>query len=212
MYFLHFWILRNITESQKEIMTIESELVFLKQQLNPHFLLNVMNNLYGESLAVPESVPDRILNVSDLLRYQIEATKKDIVPLEEEIAFIKKYIAYYTFSNERLTIEQTYLGNFDRIKIPPLFFLPLMENAVKFSGETSRPYIHLSLNVSDRDLTFSMQNNFLAEGSRTKGTGIGIGNLKRRLEVYGINHKLTCERDSSEFKIQLKLWELPTVA
>ena len=85
MYFLHLWILRNIAESQKEIMTIESELTFLKQQLNPHFLLNVMNNLYGESLALPESVPDRILNVSDLLRYQIEATKRDVVPLEEEI-------------------------------------------------------------------------------------------------------------------------------
>ena len=212
MYFLHLWILRNITESQKEIMTIESELTFLKQQLNPHFLLNVMNNLYGESLALPESVPDRILNVSDLLRYQIEATKRDVVPLEEEIEFIKKYIAYYTFSNERLEIEQTYNGNSDGITIPPLFFLPLVENAVKFSGETAKPYIHLNLTISGRDLSFSMQNNFLIEGSRTNGTGIGIDNLKRRLEVYGISHNLSCEKDDAQFQIQLNLWELPTVA
>jgi|SRR6218665_61586 len=212
LYFLHLWILRNIAESQKERLNIESELSFLKQQLNPHFLLNAMNNLYGESLAEPEKVPERILNLSDLLRYQIEATKKDVVPLQDEIEFIQKYIDYSTFKNERLVVEQKYSGKTEGIVIPPLFFLPLVENAVKFSGEMTEPFIHLDFEIKGLNLSFSLQNNYLEEGSRIKGTGIGIENLKRRLEVQGIRHKLECEAKAELFNIKLDLWELPTAA
>lgn len=212
LYLLHVGILRKIAESQKERMNIESELSFLKQQLNPHFLLNAMNNLYGESLAEPEKVPERILNLSDLLRYQIEATKKDVVPLQDEIEFIKKYIDYSTFRNERLVVEQKYIGETDGIVIPPLFFLPLVENAVKFSGEMPIPFIHLDFEIKGLNLSFSLQNNYLTEGSGIKGTGIGIENLKRRLEVQGIPHKLQCEAQGELFNTKLDLWELPTVA
>jgi hypothetical protein len=211
-YFLHLWILRSIAESQKEKMNIESELSFLKQQLNPHFLLNAMNNLYGESLAEPERVPERILNLSDLLRYQIEATKKDLVPLQEEIEFVAKYIEYSTFRNERLIVKQKYSGRTERIAIPPLFFLPLVENAIKFSEEMTEPFINLDFEIKGRDLSFSIQNNFLVCGSRAKGTGIGIENLKRRLEVDGIRHKLHYENKGKVFNIKLDLWDLPTVA
>lgn len=212
LYFLHVGILRKIAESQKERLNIESELSFLKQQLNPHFLLNAMNNLYGESLAEPEKVPERILNLSDLLRYQIEATKKDVVPLQDEIEFIQKYIDYSTFKNECLVVEQKYSGKTEGIVIPPLFFLPLVENAVKFSGEMAEPFIHLDFEIKGLNLSFSLQNNFLTEGSRIKGTGIGIENLKRRLEVQGIRHKLECEAKGELFNIKLDLWELPTAA
>jgi len=210
LYFIHLWILRNISESQKARINFESELSFLKQQLNPHFLLNAMNNLYGESLAEPESVPDRILNLSDLLRYQIEATKKDLVPLQDEMDFIKKYIAYCTFSNDRLNVKQAFTGNTVGIEIPPLFFLPLVENAVKFSAESTNPYINLNFNFNSRNLLFSMENNFLEEGSRLNGTGIGLGNLKRRLEVYGLKHELSYGRQNDIFTIKLQLWQLPS--
>lgn len=211
-YFLHLWILRNISESRKERLNIESELSFLKQQLNPHFLLNAMNNLYGESLSEPESVPDRILNLSDLLRYQIEATKKNLVPLQDEMDFVKRYIAYCTFSNERLEVTQQYLGKTDGIEIPPLFFLPLVENAIKFSRETAYPKINFQFKVSGKNLSFSMENNFLESGSRLSGTGIGLENLERRLEVYGLKHELAYGKQADLFTIKLQLWELYTVA
>ncbi len=146
-YFLHIVITKKVSQTDKDIINFKSELSFLKQQLNPHFLLNAMNNLYGESLSDPDKVPDRILNLSDMLRYQIEATKKDFVFLNEEIDFIKKYLEYYTFRNERLVITQNYKGIFDEIEIPPLFFLPLVENAIKFSGETESPFITVDLKV-----------------------------------------------------------------
>lgn len=209
-YFLHMIIMKKVSQTNKDIINFKSELSFLKQQLNPHFLLNAMNNLYGESLSEPEKLPDRILNLSDLLRYQIEATKKDFVFVAEEIDFIKKYIEYYTFRNERLGITQNYEGSFDNIEIPPLFFLPLVENAVKFSAETTEPFITIDLKVDHQNLFFTLKNNYPETGSRLSSTGIGIENLKRRLEVYGLKHELTCKKEANIFSVTLNLWHLPT--
>jgi len=209
-YFIHVVITKKITDADKDIMNFKSELSFLKQQLNPHFLLNAMNNLYGESLSDPDKLPDRILNLSDMLRYQIEATKKDYVFLEEEIAFIKKYIEYYTFQNERLVVTQHFDGDYDSIDIPPLFFLPLVENAVKFSAETPKPFINIDLKVKCNQLSFTLKNNYLESGSRLSSTGIGIENLKRRLEVYGLRHELNCKKEKNIFIVKLKIWHLPT--
>lgn len=212
IYFLHLWIVQKISQSNRDLINYESELSFLKQQLNPHFLLNAMNNLYGESLVAPERLPDRILNLSDMLRYQIEATKKDFVLLVEEVEFIKKYIDYYAFRNERLSVTQNDEGYFEGIEIPPLFFLPLVENAIKFSGETVAPYIILDVSFKSGTLSFSIKNNFLIAGSRLSSTGIGIENLKRRLEVYGLKHELKCVKENELFSIKLKIWDLPTAA
>ncbi|KOP38175.1 sensor histidine kinase [Flavobacterium sp. WLB] len=209
-YFIHVVITKKIMDADKDIMNFKSELSFLKQQLNPHFLLNAMNNLYGEALSEPDKVPDRILNLSDLLRYQIEATKKDYVLVAEEIAFVKKYIEYYSFRNDRLNITQNFEGDFDEIEIPPLFFLPLVENAVKFSAETPMPFIELDLKVKSRNLTFTIKNNYLESGSRLSGTRIGIENLKRRLEVYRLRHNLSCEKEKNMFVVKLSIWHLPT--
>lgn len=211
MYFLHIWILKNISEGRRELSNAESELSFLKQQLNPHFLLNAMNTLYGESLAAPENLPNRILNLSDMLRYQIEATKKNFVPLHEEIAFIKRYIEYYSFRNDRLQVKQHYKGTFENLEVPPLLFLPLVENAIKFSGETAFPEVNLELTVSGDALSFSINNNFLSEGSRLDGTGIGIQNLERRLMAYNFKHELVYEKKKDSFNILLKIWDQSTV-
>ncbi|MEO6174563.1 MAG: histidine kinase [Flavobacterium circumlabens] len=209
-YLLHVGIMKKISQTDKDIMNFKSELSFLKQQLNPHFLLNAMNNLYGESLSDPDKVPDRILNLSDMLRYQIEATKKDYVFLNEEIDFIKKYVEYYTFRNERLVITQNFEGAVDSIDIPPLFFLPLVENAVKFSAEMPEPFIHIDLKVKCQNLSFTIKNNYLDSGSRLSSTGIGIENLKRRLEVYGLKHELSCKKEKNTFIVKLNIWHLPT--
>lgn len=98
--------------------------------------------------------------------------------MQEEIAFIKKYIEYYTFRNERLSVKQNIEGVHDQIEIPPLFFLPLVENAVKFSAETAEPFINLDLKVQCRSVCFTLKNNCLDTESRLSSTGIGIENLK----------------------------------
>lgn len=212
IYSLHLWIMKSMTQGTKDMMNVTSELSFLKQQLNPHFLLNAMNNLYGESLSNPGNLPQRILNLSGMLRYQIEATRQDLVLLIQEIEFIKKYIHYYTFRNERLQVTQHYDENVEGIQIPPLLFLSLVENAIKFSSETTTPSISLDLKINGKYLFFSLENNFLISGSRAEGTGIGIENLKRRLEVYGVKHELEYVRKKDLFTIKLKIWGLSTAA
>ena len=170
IYFIHIVITKKISQSDKDIMNFKSELLFLKQQLNPHFLLNAMNNLYGESLSEPDKLPDRILNLSDLLRYQIEATKKDFVFANEEIDFIRKYIEYYKFRNERLIVTQNCEGPFENFEIPPLFFLPLVENAVKFSAETQEPF-SFGFKIKLPKFDFYSKKQFSRFGLKTFGYG-----------------------------------------
>ncbi|TRW23842.1 histidine kinase [Flavobacterium zepuense] len=212
-YFIHLWITQNIITTSRKLAVTENELNFLKQQLNPHFLLNAMNNLYGESLARPESIPERILELSTLLRYQIEATKKESVSLISEMDFVKKYMEYYQYKSGKLTVinHAVIAPNQDRV-IPPLVLMPLVENAVKFSSETDEPYIKMDWEITPQKFCFMIENSYLPEGSKLNGTNLGISNLMRRLEVLSIKYSIDCEQDNEHYKLKLQLWDLPTNA
>ena len=197
-------------KQESELRLQQSQLQTLLAQLSPHFMFNCINNIRALILEDPQAARSMLAHFADMLRYQIEATKKDYVLVEEEIAFIKKYIEYYTFRNERLKVTQNFEGAFDEIEIPPLFFLPLVENAVKFSAETAEPFIILDLKVKCHNLSFTIKNNYLDSGSRLSSTGIGIENLKRRLEVYGLHHNLSCKKEKNMFVVKLSIWHLPT--
>ncbi|QLC64773.1 histidine kinase [Flavobacterium sp. LPB0248] len=210
IYFLHLYILRNIKKGRKELLNTQLELALLKEQLNPHFLLNAMNNLYGEALSVPENVAERILNLSKLLRYQVEASRKDLVILSEEINFLKRYADYYKFRNDRLAVTQSYAGPQDKVLVPPLLFMSLLENAVKFSSQTDKPCIDFEIRVHCDNLSFKIKNNYPDEQGQNKGTGIGLLNLKRRLEVYEYKHELAYYREDDLFIVKLNIWGLST--
>ena len=208
IYFIHQWILQNIFKTQIKLLNTEAELSLLKQQMNPHFLLNAMNNLYGDALMAPETLPDKILKLSELLRYQIEATKKDFISLSEEMHFIEQYLGYHTYRSHNLSVKEEHNGSGNDLKVPPLFFMPLVENAVKFTLETARPDIRISWTFRKNHMTFYITNNYNEDGS-VSGTGTGIENLKRRLEVSMIRHTLTLQKENGIFNSELKLWNLP---
>jgi sensor histidine kinase YesM len=212
-YFMHLWVIQNIVQTNRRLAATENELNFLKQQLNPHFLLNAMNNLYGESLARPDSMPERILELSALLRYQIEATKKESVSLISEMDFIKKYMEYYQYKSGNLTVinhAQIAAGQ-DRV-IPPLVLMPLVENAVKFSSETDKPFIKIDWEITTEKFCFMIENSYLPESTKLSGTNLGISNLERRLEVLSIKYNIDCKQDAQHYKLKLELWDLPTNA
>jgi len=212
-YFMHLWITQNVITTSRKLAVTENELNFLKQQLNPHFLLNAMNNLYGESLTRPEHIPERILELSTLLRYQIEATKKESVSLISEMDFVKKYMEYYQYKSGKLTVinHAVIVPEHDRV-IPPLVLMPLVENAVKFSSETDDAYIKMDWEITPQKFCFMIENSYLPEGSKLNGTNLGISNLKRRLEVLSIKYSIDCEQDNEHYKLKLQLWDLPTNA
>ncbi len=209
VYFIHVWIRQNVITTQKKLLSTEAELEVLKLQLNPHFLLNALNNLYGVALSNPQDTPNRILELSDLLRYQIESTKKDYIGIHEEVDFIKKYISYHQFKSNDLTVIQTYSGMFSKHKIPPLLFILLVENALKFSAQTEKAMVSLSLDMVGDDLIFSIENGCLSNFEKLEGTKMGLENLKRRLEVTAIKYKLDIASTNGKFKVVLYLWQLP---
>jgi hypothetical protein len=202
-YFFHIWITQNTIGLKKKLIANENELSILKHQLNPHFLLNAINNLYGVSLAEPKLVSEKILELADLLHYQLEAIKKDKVLIADEIEFCKNYIAYMQYKSNNLKIESSITGNYQMKRIHTLLFLPLIENAIKYASETQIPQVNINWLFEEDYLIFTISNNFT--NAKTKGTEIGLANLKRRLEILDTKSELIIT-ENDFFKVQLTLW------
>lgn len=209
-YFIHQWAFQNITLRERKLANTVAELDFLKMQLNPHFLLNAMNNLYGEALMNPNDTPNRILQLSHLFRYQIEASKKEEVRLELEIDFVNEYLDYYKFSSDSLVVNIDYQGDLESYNVPPLLFFSLVENAVKFSLQTEQPAISIQWKEEGGKIYFEITNSCLPIEKQKKGTGLGLNNLKRRLEVSGIHARFGVEEQKNSYKAKLALWGLNT--
>jgi two-component system, LytTR family, sensor kinase len=206
IYMTHTWILNNILKTKKTLLDKEAELTFLKQQLSPHFLFNAINNLYGTALAAPEIITDKILELSDLLRYQVESTTKNDVTIEEERAFVENYINYTTYKSNDLVVTNETVGEAKSFKLPPLLFLPLLENAIKYSSETENAFIHILWQFEGKNMIFSIENSYLMEGSKIKGTKVGLDNLKKRLELLNIKHTLKTDLGTANvYKIELQI-------
>jgi two-component system, LytTR family, sensor kinase len=209
-YFAHTWILNNVVKTKIQLLNKEAEVTFLKQQLSPHFLFNAINNLYGTSLAAPHLVSDKILELSDLLRYQVEATTKTVVSMEEEQVFVANYINYTTYKSNDLWVTNKTVGEILPFKIPPLLFLPLLENAVKYAVETEKAFIHILWAFDKNSLSFFIENTYLEAGGKMHSTKIGLDNLKKRLELLELKHSLKTDISTPNiYKIELKIWELP---
>lgn len=208
LYFLHLWIMDNIIASKKRILNTETELAMLKQQMNPHFLLNALNNLYGVALSCPEKIQDKILELSELLTYQIETGKKEWISVLDEIAFAEKYLRYVEWKTNGLKVIIQEEGEIKDYQITPLIFLPLLENAIKYSSELPAPRVSVSWVFTENQVEISIINSFKPTLTPVISTKTGIGNLQRRLELYHPDHQLTLFRGDSQFTAKLKLWNL----
>ena len=190
-YYMH----KNILERNRRFLTglleKDDEIRHLKAQLNPHFLFNALNNLYATSLTDPGETPDKILELSDLLRYQIESSKKERVPLKDEIEFIRKYLSYEQNRSPKLKITMDIKMASEQLMLSPMLFMPFIENAIKYSSGTQKPTVSLSITTDKRKLTFDIWNNYDPARREFSGTNTGISNTKQRLELmYNEKHEL----------------------
>jgi len=206
------WIKENLIDSKRRMLSAESELAQLKQQMNPHFLLNALNNLYGVALAAPKEVPDRILELSELLKYQIETSKKQWITVQDEMDFAGKYLRYMEWRTNGMMVDFQIEGAVPNYQISPLIFLPLIENAAKYSSETEHPDIRVKWSFETDRMKFIITNNFKLSKSTVKGTKIGIENLRRRLELYHPQHKLELIKEGNIHTAQLELWKMNIAA
>jgi len=205
------WIIKQI----KLIINLKTEktkteLLHLKSQVNPHFFFNTLNNLYGLVGKDAKKGQELILKLSDMMRYSIYEGEKDWVTLKEEVDYLKNYIELHKMRYHKkidiifnCQIEEGY-------KVLPLLFIILLENAFKHGVERLRDsaYVNVNMITVNDEIQFTVENNFdISED--IKGSGIGLKNLKRRLElVYPNKHKLSFSTIENVYKVQLNLSQL----
>lgn len=189
---------------------LNSELKFLRSQINPHFLFNALNNIYALSIVKSEKTPDNILKLSDMLRYIIYDCNADRVPLEKELSYINNYIALQKLKDDKMVnIEVDFEKVDTKSLIAPMIFIPFIENSFKHSNieDTERGWIKIRLENTNSHLSFAISNS-ISESTYTKDEvgGIGLENVKRRLELlYPGKHQLTIEQNSESFAIILEI-------
>ncbi len=185
----------------------ESELKLLKSQVNPHFLFNTLNNIYSTNLDDHEKANDIILELADLLRYQLESSKTKFAALEDEIASLENYIALERIRVRDCKIKVEKQGDFSHAKLLPLLLLPFVENAFKYGTGIESGKINIRFEMSeDKLFHFSCRNKIVQKSGRIHSGGIGLQNVKKRLQlVYPEQHELQLKEEKGYYLADLKL-------
>jgi len=206
-------ILRQIREVTIVQQQRESELKLLRSQLSPHFLFNVLNNLYGLSIRQDQKVPRLILKLSDLLRYSIYDTNRDFVPLTSELAYIDNYIELEsTRIGDNLRLESNIQKrDIEGIIIAPMILIVFVENAFKHSKHTLVQDIQIKIDshISGDNLVFEIKNNYSdvpGKQNIKEGSGMGFAVTMKRLELlYPGNYSLETVRKNGYYTVKLQL-------
>jgi sensor histidine kinase YesM len=194
---------------ENELTRKRDELRFLQNQVNPHFLFNSLNNLYSSSIVEPEKVSERILQMAELLRYQLSCAKRAFVPLQEELAFLCNYIDVEKRRlGRQLNITVTTSDPFSSQEITPLIFFPFLENAFKYStGGIDTIRIQVDMKMHNGEIQFFVKNTVPQSANTLPvSTGIGIENAKKRLELlYSDRYTLLILPETDHFTVDLRI-------
>ncbi|MEM9141937.1 MAG: histidine kinase [Bacteroidota bacterium] len=188
----------------------ESELQFLRSQINPHFLFNNLNNLYSHALVGSSKTPEIILDLSGVLRYMLYECKEKYVPLAKEIEQLHNFVKL-----NRLQVEDRGEVGFktenmgSQYQIAPLILIVFIENALKHSqsGQSCDIQIHINIRLKGNTLHFRCRNNFkVSKASDSLASGIGLENVKKRLHLlYPEKHRLHIQKEKQHFQVDLSL-------
>jgi hypothetical protein len=191
--------LEKITNDQ-----LETELKFLKAQYHPHFLFNALNTIYFQMDDDVLGAKRSIERFSDLLRYQLYDQQQQ-VQVSQEIEYLKSYIELQkTRSSERLNLVTNFGSHLDGQLVYPLLFLPLVENAFKFVGGEYQMMI--SADAANGTINFLVDNSVPDFQPESKAGGIGLENLRRRLNLlYPGSHQLIIRNQENHFTVQLSI-------
>lgn len=188
-----------------EAQQMESELKLLKSQINPHFLFNTLNNIYSANLEDQEKANDIILELADLLRYQLESNKKTKATLQEEIKSLENYIELEKIRVKECEVTVNKSGDMSRAEIVPLLLLPFVENAFKYGTGIEPGKIDIDFTIDEAHLfTFACKNKIVQKKGRQHSGGIGLENVKKRLAlVYNNNYQLDIKNEDQYFTVNL---------
>lgn len=203
---------KNLDE--EKLLYNQAQLNSLREQLNPHFLFNTFNTLYGISLQYPQRTPGLIMHVSQLMRYQLESNERQCVALEDEISFISSYIE---LEKERVGYRcnisfNSEIDDANSYKIPPMLLICFIENAFKHGTCTiEKCFVDVDITVKAGKLEMVVRNSLPEKKTEVVSTKIGIKNTTERLRLlYGANYSLDIDQTeiyTVNLQLQLKRYE-----
>lgn len=206
------WNEMQIKLKEEEKRKKEAELTWLTYQLNPHFLFNTMNNISSLTQIDPDQAQESIGRLSDILRYALYETDKRTVPLAGEIDFMKDYIDLMKLRCNSMTQVSVNLrcpeGN---VTVAPLLYISLIENAFKHGiNARQESFVNIYLGAEGKDLVFECANSLFEKAANDEiGSGIGLENLKQRLELlYEGKYSFEQEIKDGTYSVRLVLKDL----
>jgi LytS/YehU family sensor histidine kinase len=203
-YFIRYSHYRELKETDALLQNRQSELSFLRSQINPHFLFNNLNNIYSLVYHQSDQSLNAIASLSELLRYMLYDIS-ETVTLSKEFAYIEKYIALQQLKFEHPEKIVFIAGGAQEIQVPPLLFIPFVENAFKHGNANAKEWLQLEFLTTSTQVIFSCANKKTHKHKDTEG-GIGIENIRRRLELlYPNQHQLEIKEDQALFTVKLSL-------
>jgi len=186
---------------------LKAELSFLRAQINPHFLFNTLNSVYALSVIKSDKAPEAITRLSQMMRYVTREAVHEKVSLENELNYILAYIELEKLRmtpNMKLYVEHT--GDFGKALIAPLILLPLVENVFKHGITTSKTgNLMIKINFRGNELILETENE-ITNSSKNSVSGMGLSNLKKRLELlYPHRHHLRISESANKYQTLLRI-------
>lgn len=206
------WYERERVTQNLERISMETELKYLKSQINPHFLFNSLNSLYALTLTKSDKAPELVLKLSEILRYVLYEGGEKWVSLEKEISYLRSYLDLEQIRNgDRLRINFTINGSVNGKQVAPMLFLTFLENSFKHGihRKTTSGFVDIEMNLEEDELDFMIKNSkpkFKADALNGKVGGIGIENIRKRLNLlYPDKHRLEISDGSDDYNVKLHL-------
>ncbi|RYY11696.1 MAG: histidine kinase [Chitinophagaceae bacterium] len=203
-------VAENQLKKEKETENLKTELSFLRSQVSPHFMFNVLNNMVALARKKSDELEPSLIKLSSLLRYMLYETDEDRVLLEKEVTYLQSYIDLQKQrfgKNVRINAAFPEIGH--SYSIEPMLLIPFVENAFKHgTGMITNAQIDIDMSVVAGMLSFTVRNKsgFKVDEPKDKTSGIGLNNVRRRLKLlYAGNHQLEVNQQDGWFTVHLQL-------
>ncbi|MCW4467621.1 histidine kinase [Flavobacterium sp. MFBS3-15] len=201
------WIVDKQLIHELEKSKSSAELEQLKNQINPHFLFNMLNNANVLTKEDPEKASQVLVKLSDLLRYQLYDSARDKVLLTSDIHFLEDFLNLEKVRRDNFDFMISKEGNLSGVQVPPLLFISFVENAVKHNNDSAKSsYVNLFFKVRDNEVFFKCVNSKPVLKAVSKSGGLGLANIRRRLELlFPSAHLLHIEDNPETYSVSLTL-------
>ncbi|WP_333820559.1 sensor histidine kinase [Ohtaekwangia sp.] len=206
---LKYWYTNQKAQQVLKEEKLQAELKFLKTQIHPHFLFNTLNNLYALTLKKSDRAPDMVLKLSELINYMLYECTSNEVPLSKEIKFILNYIDIEKMRyGDKLDVDVRITGEANDRKIAPLILLPFVENCFKHGASEAlqQSWVKVSIDAQPHVTLIKVENNKTNGNGHARKEGIGIQNVKRRLDLlYPEQYELKIMNGEETFLVVLTI-------